>query len=316
MSGQLRVLLISRLPDEREWMRAAFTAEPFAASQVVECEDIAAALTVLQSQTFDIMLIDTSPEEVARLTELSQGAAIFFVARPENPATPDAVMAAGAADYLASGAIGLDAAELRQAMRQGLRFHKINRERSYFAEILRERDRQVAQLTMLVNRGATTDSRTGWPMHPQIVERLQDELRRAGRYNLPLSILILEFEGIDAIHRDRGAEAADRAMAAVAERIKAVARKTDICGHQGADSLLVLLTNTEREGALIFCQRVTATVESPVILDDVPAQFRCWFGLAEYSSESKHTEAELLAIATERLQRARKQGIHGIVVAD
>lgn len=313
---RLRVLIVSQSDDERAWMRAALASEPFAVDQIGECTEAEIAAELMDSGTVDIVLIDTSAEDVALLARQSQGAAIFFVAKPDNPASPEEVLAAGAADYLARGVVGLDSGELQQAMRQGLRFHKINRERAYFAEILRERDRQVAQLTMLINRSATLDPRTGWPQHQQIVERLRDELRRAARYNLPLSALIVEVEGIAALHADHGPEVADAATVEIADRIKTVARKTDICGHYGAESFLVLLTNTERDGSLIFCQRVSAIVEAPFQSPTGPVTLRCWFGLGEFAPESRREIAELLATASERLQRARQKGIHGIVLAD
>lgn len=315
-SERLRALIVSQSADERAWLLEAFAGDVSSIGHVGECEDADVALALLEDSLYDIVLIDTTADDVAKLASNGQGAAIFFLAKPTNRESPEAVLAAGAADYLASGPAGIDAAELQHALRQGLRFHKINRERSYFAEILRERERQVAQLTVLVHREAKVDARTGWPLHGVVVERLRDELRRAGRYKLPLCVLIIEVEGVADLSKHADADAAAAAMGQVAARVRTVARKTDICGHYGADDFLVLLTNTEREGSLIFCQRVASALEAPLDAPCEGAALRCWFGLAEYLPEVKRNVEQMLATAEGRLRRARERGIHGVVVAD
>lgn len=316
LSGQVRVLIVSSSAEHRRWVRAAFGAEPLLECLIAECDQLEAALARLEHDSFDVVLLDTTPADVSRISRAGKGAAVFFLAWSKDAPPADEVLAAGASDYISPPETGMDPNDLWVSLRQGLRFHRMQRERSYFAEVIRERDRQLVQLTQRLAHASPFDQRTGWPRHQYIVDRLGEECRRSTRYKLPLTAVLMDVLGLDGIQRDHGTAAANGVIGELAERVRIVARKTDLVGHYGTDGFLVLLTNTDREGGYIFCQRTVQAIAPPVAIEEKQFQLQCYFGLAEYGGDHSSNEKALLELISNRLDQAKEAGQPSTIVGD
>ncbi len=82
-------------------------------------------------------------------------------------------------------------------------------------------------------------------------DRLDEECRRAGRYNRPLSLLLLS---ADSFHGSFD-QPADGLLSAVAHWLATSARSSDVVGCLKPDEFAVLLTDTDHAGALVLGER-------------------------------------------------------------
>ena len=109
-----------------------------------------------------------------------------------------------------------------------------------------ERNRRMAAtdpLTRVANRRALDDA-------------LRRELSRAQRSGKPLSLLLLDLDGLKAINDTLGHAAGDRALRAVARCARRAVRRCDLVARIGGDEFAVLLTETDAAGAHAIGQRI------------------------------------------------------------
>lgn len=95
---------------------------------------------------------------------------------------------------------------------------------------------------------ALTDPLTGLLNYRYFLNRLTQEIRRARRYNLALTLLLLEAEGKEAI-RARSVAAADRLAAEMANLLRANLRETELLARDADDRFAILFTQTSPEEA-------------------------------------------------------------------
>jgi two-component system, cell cycle response regulator len=126
-----------------------------------------------------------------------------------------------------------------------------------------------AQLERLVS----TDVLTGMLNRGAIVEHLRALVSRSRRHDRPLSVVLIDVEGLGAVNARHGHAAGDTVLRTVARRVRGVMREEDACGRWSGDELLVVAPDTAGDGAAALVERLEAAAGvEPVALDagDVP----------------------------------------------
>jgi diguanylate cyclase (GGDEF)-like protein len=99
-------------------------------------------------------------------------------------------------------------------------------------------------------RQAITDGLTGLFNHRYFYERLRDEVVRARRYGLPLSLLMLDLDDFKRYNDSYGHPAGDRVLRRVAQIMRAELRHSvDVAARYGGEEFAVILPHTDRGGA-------------------------------------------------------------------
>jgi diguanylate cyclase (GGDEF)-like protein len=117
---------------------------------------------------------------------------------------------------------------------------------------------------------ATTDALTGLQNARALQDRLQREVARAVRYRQPLSLLLIDLDGLKVINDRLGHPAGDRALLHVADAIRVQLRASDIGSRWGGDEFALLAPNTRRPAAAALAQRVQSLVGHAPVGDGVP----------------------------------------------
>ena len=109
------------------------------------------------------------------------------------------------------------------------------------------------------------DSVTGL-FNPVFVQAMVDqESNRAMRYKRPLSILVVEVDHAEYIHRDLSATQLNELMKELAETLVASVRDTDTVGvldMEGAPRFAILLPETDQNGALLAADKIRRAIAS------------------------------------------------------
>lgn len=92
----------------------------------------------------------------------------------------------------------------------------------------------------------------------------------AQRYGSPASVVFFDLDGFKTVNDRFGHAAGDAALQAVASRLLANVRESDIVGRMGGDEFAVLLAQADRQTALAKAQSLAAAVQ------DTPVQFGEW----------------------------------------
>lgn len=305
--GELHILILSESEEHRQLVRAAVSQEPGLDTKLVECTTLATAKPMVENRPFDLILLDTCVSDAHWLIENGATAAVIFLAYHPHSPTMNEIMSLGATDYYSKPQYREDPQILWLALRQSLRYHLMVQSRNHLVNILRDRDTMISNLSQRLWRNAPYDFRTGWFSHKEIVARLQEELYRSDRYKLPLSMILGDLQPVAELEESEGDELADSVLAQVSARTRSLCRQTDLVGHYGNDAFLILLTNTESNGAKRFCQRLNQCFEEPIAIRDGRKKSLSFiYGIAAHELAGNQSVSQLLQQAQERLERARQ----------
>ena len=106
-----------------------------------------------------------------------------------------------------------------------------------------------ADLVRQTRLAGMRDQLTGFFNKAHTLELLEAEMRRARRSGLPLSIVMVDIDGLKAVNDRLGHLCGDALITAAAAAIQCALRGSDIKGRYGGDEFLVLLPETPIEGA-------------------------------------------------------------------
>ncbi len=98
-----------------------------------------------------------------------------------------------------------------------------------------------------------------------LMPRMLEELDRARHSSNPLSVLVMDLDGLERVNQAFGRELGDRVMEIFAARIRALSRTYDAFFRWGPDEFVVLLPGTSATQALATAERFRASVGDTVM---------------------------------------------------
>ena len=124
-------------------------------------------------------------------------------------------------------------------------------------------------------------------------QRLNEELRRAVRYGLPISVAMLDLDFLKRINDTYGHQAGDQAIKTISKAICDTIRQADVPCRYGGDEFAVILPETSRVQAHAFADRVMRAVRDLAIVmmpaDQEKASMELW---AEQRMDHPNSEDE------------------------
>jgi diguanylate cyclase (GGDEF)-like protein len=158
---------------------------------------------------------------------------------------------------------------------------------------------------------AQSDPLTGLHNARVFQERLEDEWGRARRYGHPLSLLLIDVDGLKAINDRGGHHAGDAALVRVATALRRSARQTDLVARWGGDEFGLLAPDTNGPAALRLGERFCALVREMASADRDPMTVSV--GVATTSGEAGDDAGRLRERADAALYGAKRQGRDRVV---
>jgi two-component system cell cycle response regulator len=157
---------------------------------------------------------------------------------------------------------------------------------------------------------ASTDALTGCMNRRALAEALAQELDRARRYNLALTILLADIDRFKSINDTRGHIAGDSVLRQVGELLRREARSVDIVARYGGEEFVIVMPETAPHGATIFAERVRMRVANRDFADpgSDPIQLTVSIGLASFPDDRVHSADSFVSLADQALYRAKNEG--------
>lgn len=151
---------------------------------------------------------------------------------------------------------------------------------------------------------AVTDRLTGLYNRLKLDEVLESEIARAQRHDTPLSVIIVDVDYFKSVNDTHGHQVGDTVLKEMAATLLACGRKSDTVGRWGGEEFLVVLPNTDMQGAIKTAQKMRLTVEAYPF--SVAGDKTASFGVSELSKEDN--EDSLIERADKALYRAKMSG--------
>lgn len=162
------------------------------------------------------------------------------------------------------------------------------------------------------SRDASTDALTGLASYRALQQRLTHELDRSKRSGDQFTVLFLDLDRLKDLNDRYGHERGNTVLRAVADEIRATIRTTDLAARYGGDEFVVLLTNTDRAGALRVADAVRERIEQAGRrLGFLARQLTASIGVAEFDPAAPG-EGPLLEQADRALYLAKSAGRNAI----
>lgn len=200
----------------------------------------------------------------------------------------------------------------------------ISRQKAYEAELrasmedlrrareeLEERQRDLENLNQRLGNMALTDALTDLKNHRAFQERLTEEVERAQRYNLRLSLLMADVDHFKEYNDQYGHPAGDKALKGFADVLMEVSRSSDLVVRYGGEEFGLILPNTGADEAACLAERVRVSLRASEFgLRGVTASFGC----AELTP-GRDARERLLKDADRALYESKNAGRDRVTIA-
>lgn len=151
---------------------------------------------------------------------------------------------------------------------------------------------------------ATTDGLTRIANHRAFQDALADEWQRGQRYSHPFSVILMDVDKFKQFNDSFGHPAGDTVLKTVAQLLNDTARETDFVARYGGEEFVVLLSETDSQGAYEAAERFRLAIEQyQWTLRPVTASF----GVATLTS-SMLSAQELIDGADKALYASKQNG--------
>lgn len=183
-----------------------------------------------------------------------------------------------------------------------------------------ETTRDVRHMSVL-EQESITDPLMGIYNRRYLERRLSSEIARAGRYGMPLSVLLLDIDHFKRINDTHGHQVGDVVLAELAQVIVNTVRTTDIVTRYGGEEIMVMAPSTPLKTAVNLAERLRKIIENTSLT--VPGNLNrklkalhitVSVGVACFG-QNAHDLDSLIQSADEALYRAKKKGRNCVISA-
>lgn len=275
--------------------------------EVISCKDGLAAWEVIQSENapnlliLDWMMPGMNGVEICRkVREQDREPYTYILLLTVKDKQEDIVygMEAGADDYITKP---FNQNELRVRLKAGRRIIELNKELLDARNVLRKK--------------AIYDELTGLYNRHSMGEILEKEYTRALRYQTDLSCLLVDIDYFKVVNDTFGHIFGDFILRKFSACLKRKARKHDFVFRYGGEEFMILLPNTDLDGARSVAEKIRSVCESKTYKDGANVTIATVsIGVASVKHHQPSESKELIAFADKALYRAKSEGRNRVSV--
>jgi len=153
------------------------------------------------------------------------------------------------------------------------------------------------------------DDLTGAYNYRYFIRKLQEEKRRASRYSLPLSLIMVDIDWFKKFNDSYGHEVGNIVLRSLAKVIQSCIRDVDIFVRYGGEEFVVILPQTPQNEAIVIGNRIRGQVEKTSVDAGKHGQLNVTVsvGLSSFPENGRPQE-ELVTVADEALYQAKDEG--------
>lgn len=268
----------------------------------------------------DIILPDITGYEVAKQVRKLQGkddwTAIIFLSAMSKDADLARGIQAGGDDYLIKP-VGRVVLQAKVAAMH--RLVRMQRALVKLTEQLNQANEQLNHANQELHRVSMTDGLTGIANRRLFDESLVREWRRCARIQKPISIVMLDVDYFKKFNDKYGHQAGDECLKAAAKEIAgSVPRASDLAARYGGEEFVLILGETDEEGARAVANRIRLQVAGlKVVNEDSPHHYvtlSC--GISTVLPGDDKPVVKLVKSADNALYLAKKQGRNTVAYLD
>lgn len=324
------ILIVDDSSDSRELLKAmlkkaGYTDIQTAASASEALEKIGVGKPGEKSGVPDLVLMDVvMPDmdgiEASRKIKADkglEGLPIVMVTAVEETQSLQDAFDAGAMDYITKP---VKKAELLVRVRSVLGLKSEMDQRKARERDLMEANAKLEDANRTLERLSSMDGLTGLSNRRHFDGYLENEWKRGARNKTPLALLMIDIDHFKAYNDHYGHQGGDDCLKAVAKIIgKSVRRPADLAARYGGEEFVMVLPETEIEGAVTLAEKIRMKVEAarlPHAKSSVSEVVTISLGVADVIPEQCHNHKELIEAADKALYGSKRGGRNRVTRAE
>jgi diguanylate cyclase (GGDEF)-like protein len=149
-----------------------------------------------------------------------------------------------------------------------------------------------------------------------LYQTLDNEIRRARRYNSPVSIVFMDLDGFKLVNDLHGHRAGSVTLTEVAQVIARSVREADFIARYGGDEFVMMLPETPASRAIEVAERVRAQIAAHPFSGGIAANIRLTasFGVASFPEHASEAE-RLIELADAAMYEAKQRNKNNVCLA-
>jgi len=162
-----------------------------------------------------------------------------------------------------------------------------------------------------------TDPLLGIYNRRYLEQRLKEEVSRANRYGLALSVCIMDIDHFKRINDSYGHPIGDEVLKNLGNLLRNKVREVDLFARYGGEEFVMILPNTRAQEAIVLAERLRKAVEDSRIVVESGGrlEFDCTVSLGlTTATAGKRESRQLLREADQALHRAKASGRNRVEV--
>ncbi|OOZ74691.1 hypothetical protein BOW50_12385 [Solemya velum gill symbiont] len=152
------------------------------------------------------------------------------------------------------------------------------------------------------------DPLTGAANRLHFMERLKQEVQRAGRLNDWFAVLFVDLDRFKAVNDLYGHDVGDEVLKEAVLRIRSCIREADVLARLGGDEFTLLLTSdVDDEGASIVGEKIVDVLSQPFLIGQKKIEIGASIGISVYPRDGDSLE-KLMLNADRAMYQSKKNG--------
>ncbi|MCX5678957.1 MAG: diguanylate cyclase [Candidatus Omnitrophica bacterium] len=168
---------------------------------------------------------------------------------------------------------------------------------------------KLLKLRKRLNQLSLEDSHTGLYNHRYLMYRIDAEFARAKRFNLKLSVMMMDLDYFKSINDTYGHRFGDVILCQFALQLKKILRKGDVIARFGGDEFVVILIDTDNVTAESVGQKIIERINEYAFGNKkYSINLRVSIGISSYPMHNVQKAIDLIDIADKHLNIAKELG--------
>jgi diguanylate cyclase (GGDEF)-like protein len=155
---------------------------------------------------------------------------------------------------------------------------------------------------------ATVDPVTGVFNRRYFQVRLDEELQRSRRHQIPLGLLMIDVDDFKLVNDSHGHLAGDTILRDIGDILRRSVRVFDVCARFGGEEFAIIMPGSSSENALRIAERIRERIETYRPSDRALAATRVTVSVGLAVSSSEATVGQLVERADQALYAAKRAG--------
>lgn len=171
-------------------------------------------------------------------------------------------------------------------------------------ELIGAVERRNAELEVM----AATDALTGLTNRRRFAERADEEIRRAQRYQTPLTLVVGDVDHFKAVNDGWGHDVGDAALCHVARLWQAELRDVDLSARIGGEEFVALLPETDLPHGRLVAERIRAVIAAAPLVTEGGSELGLTVSLGVATLLPGETLTDLMRRADLAMYQAKNAG--------